>query len=179
MGKPQPGRHIAVLGDDGVPVPLGEAGVLAVHQSDPGLMLRYWRDEARTRAAYVGEWFLTGDRVLMGEGGALTYLGRNDDMMNAQGYRVAPQEVEAALSLHPSISECGVTEVTVEDGLSIIAAWIVAEEAIEASALRDHCAQHLANYKIPRAFHRIESLPRTANGKVQRRALASVQAVSL
>ena len=179
MGNPQPGRHVAILGDDGAPVPLGEAGVLAVHQSDPGLMLGYWRDAARTRAAYAGEWFLTGDRAVMGEGGALTYLGRNDDMMNAQGYRVAPQEVEAALVLHPSVSECGVTEVTVEDGLSIIAAWIVSDDRIEPEALRDHCAQLLAGYKIPRAFHQIDTLPRTANGKVQRRALTTVQAISL
>lgn len=179
MGNPQPGRHVAVLGDDGTPVPLGEAGVLAVHQSDPGLMVRYWRDDERTRESYVGEWFQTGDRAVMSEGGALTYLGRNDDLMNAQGYRVAPQEVEAALSLHPSVSECGVAEMTVEDGLSIIAAWVVVEEAVEATALRDHCGLHLAGYKIPRSFFRLDGLPRTANGKVQRRALASVQAAPL
>jgi len=179
MGNPQPGRHVAVLGDGGAPLPLGEAGVLAVHESDPGLMLGYWQDDKRTREAYVGEWFLTGDRAVMGAGGALTYLGRNDDMMNAQGYRVAPQEVEEALTLHPLISECGVTEVEVGDGLSIISAWVVAEDEVEADTLRQHCALHLAGYKIPRAFHRIEALPRTANGKVQRRSLVSVQAVSL
>jgi len=179
MGNPQPGRHVGVLGDDGEPVPLGESGVLAVHRSDLGLMLGYWRDDARTRAAFSGDWFLTGDRAVMHEGGALTYLGRDDDMMNAQGYRVAPQEVEAVLLLHPFVSECGVSEVAIEDGLSIISAWVVADEVVDADALRDHCALHLAGYKIPRAFHRIEALPRTANGKVQRRALATVQAVSL
>jgi len=142
-------------------------------------MLGYWQEDARTRAAYRGDWFLTGDRAVMQAGGALTYLGRNDDMMNAQGYRVAPQEVEEVLVLHPSVSECGVTEVAVEEGLSIISAWIVADGDVESGALRAHCAQHLAAYKIPRSFHRIEALPRTANGKIQRRALGAVQAVSL
>lgn len=179
MGNPQPGRHVAIVGEDGAPVPLDEAGVLAVHRSDPGMMLGYWQDDARTREAYAGDWFMTGDRATMGEGGALTYLGRADDLMNAQGYRVAPQEVEEALLLHPLITECGVAEVQIEEGLSIISAWIIAEDAITESVLRDHCAQYLASYKIPRAFYRIDALPRTANGKVRRRALVEVQAVSL
>ena len=171
MGTPQPGRHVAVIGEDGAPVPLGESGVLATHRSDPGLMLGYWQDERRTRAAYAGDWFLTGDRAVMGEGGALTYQGRDDDMMNAQGYRVAPQEVEEALAQHPSVAECAVTEVQIEDGLSIIAAWIVPASDFDAEALSAHCTAHLASYKCPRAFHQIDTLPRTANGKLQRRAL--------
>ncbi len=176
MGWPQPGRHIAIIGEDGQPMPLGETGVLAVHKSDPGLMLGYWRDDVRTREAYAGDWFLTGDLAVMGEGGALRYAGRNDDMMNAQGYRVAPQEVEEVLGLHLAVNECAVTEMPVEDGLSIIAAWIVTATSLDVESLRDHCAAHLAAYKIPRAFYSIEALPRTANGKLQRRALLSVKA---
>jgi len=179
MGNPQPGRQVAVLDDKGEPVRLGEAGVLAVHRSDPGLMLGYWQDDERTQEAYAGQWFLTGDRVAMGKGGALTFLGRNDDLMNAQGYRVAPQEVEAVLSMHPSVSECGVAERAVEEGLSIIAGWVVADGVLDAEVLRDHCSQHLAGYKVPRAFYRIDTLPRTPNGKLQRRALVTAQAVSL
>jgi len=171
MGLPQPGRHVAIIGEEGQPMPMGERGVLAVHESDPGLMLGYWQDDARTQAAFVGEWFLTGDLAVMGQRGALRYEGRNDDMMNAQGFRVAPQEVEAALALHPTVAECAVAELSVEDGLSIIAAWIVPAAEFDAETLRAHCGLHLAGYKIPRAFYPIDTLPRTANGKVQRRAL--------
>jgi len=171
MGLPQPGRHVAIIGEEGQPTAIEEPGVLAVHRGDPGLMLGYWQDEPRTLAAYTGDWFLTGDLAIMSEGGALRYEGRNDDMMNAQGYRVAPQEVEEALALHPAVAECAVTELPVEDGLSIIAAWIVPASEFDAETLRAHCETHLASYKIPRAFHQIESLPRTANGKLQRRAL--------
>ena len=174
MGWPQPGRHVAIIGEDATPTPLGEAGVLAVHRTDPGLMLGYWQDAARTSEAYAGDWFLTGDRAVMGQGGAIRYEGRDDDMMNAQGYRVAPQEVEEALALHPSVAECGVTEVQIEDGLSIIAAWIVPASDVDEAALRTHCTDHLASYKIPRAFHQLDTLPRTANGKLQRRALKAV-----
>ena len=178
MGWPQPGRCVAILDADGTPMLRGEPGVLAVHRSDPGLMLGYWQDDARTAKAHAGEWFLTGDRAVMGEGGALTYQGRDDDMMNAQGYRVAPQEVEAVLALHPSVAECAVTEVAVKDGLSIIAAWIVPASDFNADTLQSHCAEHLATYKIPRAFHEIDALPRTANGKLQRRALKFVKAAT-
>lgn len=178
MGWPQPGRHVAILGEDGAPVPRGAAGVLAVHRSDPGLMLGYWRDGERTAAAYAGDWFVTGDRAIMGEGGALTYAGRNDDMMNAQGYRVAPQEVEEVLLRHPSVAECAVTEIALDDGLSIIAAWIVPATEFDEAALRQYCAGHLASYKTPRAYHLIDVLPRTANGKVQRRALSAPDAAS-
>ncbi len=174
MGWPQPGRHIAIVGEDGHPTSLGETGVLAVHHSDPGLMLGYWRDDVRTRDAYAGDWFLTGDLAVMGEGGALRYAGRNDDMMNAQGYRVAPQEVEDVLTLHPAVTECAVTEMPVEDGLSIIAAWIVPAMELDLESLRAHCAVHLAAYKIPRAFYSIDALPRTTNGKLVRRALLPV-----
>ena len=179
MGWPQPGRHIAVLGEDGEAVPLDDPGVLAVHRSDPGLMLGYWRDDAQTAQAYAGDWFLTGDRAVMSEGGAIRYEGRDDDMMNAQGYRVAPQEVEAALALHPSVAECAVTEIAVKEGVSIIAAWIVPAAEVNAGILRAHCADHLASYKAPREFYTVESLPRTANGKLQRRALLPSQSDAL
>ena len=179
MGWPQPGRHVAIIGDDGAPVPSGTPGVLAVHRSDHGLMLGYWRDAARTVEAYAGEWFLTGDRAIMGQGGRIRFEGRNDDVMNAQGYRVAPQEVESALALHPDVAECAVTELVVKEGVSIIAAWIVPAADLDAETLRAHCASYLANYKIPRAFYSIDMLPRTANGKLQRRALLASQSAAL
>ncbi len=179
MGVAQPGRRIAVLDENSAPLPADEAGVLAVHRSDPGLMLGYWRDAERTAAAYRGEWFVTGDRAEMSAAGAVAYLGRDDDMMNAQGYRVAPQEVERVLALHPAVTECAVTDITVKEGVSIIAAWVVTRDAVDADGLRAHCGDHLASYKMPRAFYRLDSLPRTANGKVQRKALRGVQASSL
>ncbi len=71
--------------DDTGPVPRGTPGTLAVSNRDPGLMLGYRGAEDDTRAKFQGDWFLTGDTVSMAEDGALTYLGRADDMMNAGG----------------------------------------------------------------------------------------------
>ena len=173
-GWPQPGRHVAVLGEDGAPVPFGTDGVLAVHRDDPGLMLGYWQDESATAAAFSGPWFRTGDRVRMREDGAITYLGRVDDQMNAQGYRVDPGEVEEALALCTGVSECGVRALEVDDGLSVIAAWVVPEEGArpDKQSLLSDLETRLAVYKCPKEIFLAQSLPRTANGKLIRRSLS-------
>lgn len=172
-GWPQPGRQVAVLDDAGEPVAHNVPGMLAVRRSDPGLFLRYWKDLALTDAAMSGQWFLTGDRVAMREDGAIRYIGRADDQINAQGYRVDPGEVEEALTTCESISECAVRALEVEDGLSLIAAWLVAEDGatIDATQVAAHLEDRLADYKRPRALFCVEALPRSANGKIMRRLL--------
>ncbi len=170
-GYAQPGRRIAVLGPDGAPVPRGTPGVLAVAQDDPGLFLGYLGDPAGTAEKLAGGWFLTGDVVVMAADGAVTYLGRDDDMMNAGGFRVAPLEVERALAEHPAIAEVAVTEVRVRPDVSVIAAFYVAAEALPEDALAAFAAERLARYKQPRVWCRVEALPRGATGKLARRSL--------
>ena len=158
------------------PLPRGEAGLLAVSRRDPGLTLGYLNRPEETAAAFRGEWFVTGDRARMESDGLITYLGRADDLMNAGGYRVAPQEVEDALLRHPGIADAGVTDVEIRPGVSIIAAFFVAEGTPpDPDDLAAHCARHLARYKCPRAFTALETLPRASNGKLQRRRLREVQ----
>ena len=175
VGWPQPGRRVAVLDADGDPVARGIAGDLAVHSSDPGLMLGYWKAAELTEAAYRGDWFVTGDVVTMRDDGAIAFAGRRDDQMNAQGFRVDPQEVEAALLRHPQVAECAVTSLEIEDGLSVIAAWIVSQDRPSAQAILAEAARTLADYKLPRAFFLTDALPHTPNGKVIRRALHSLK----
>ncbi len=172
-GYPQPGRRIAVLPETGeTPVARGEDGLLAVSRRDPGLMLGYWRRPEETAAALRGDWFLTGDRARMAADGAIAYLGRADDLINAGGYRVSPQEVEAALLAHPSVADAAAVERAVRPGVSIVAAFYVPRGAPPPDAdLAAHCAGMLARYKCPRAFHPVPALPRDANGKLLRRRL--------
>lgn len=176
-GKAQPGRCIAVLpldaGHD--PLPAGETGLLAVHRSDPGLMLGYWRRPEEEAEVYRGEWFIGGDLASFDADGYLWYHGRADDVMNAMGYRVSPQEVEAALMQHPAIAEVAVREDHVRDDVSVIAAYVVLKEdqSCDADELIDFAKENLAAYKAPREIFFIERLPRTANGKVMRRALTT------
>ncbi|MDF1728786.1 MAG: class I adenylate-forming enzyme family protein [Sulfitobacter sp.] len=170
LGQPQPGRQVALVAD-GRPVPKGEAGTIAVHRSDPGLMLGYLDDPAGTEARFDGDWFLTGDQGVEDAAGQITYLGRNDDMMNAGGFRVSPLEVEASLLTHPGIEAVACTEVQIKQDVSVIAAFYTGPAPIEEAELAAFAETRLARYKQPRLFRHMESLPTNPNGKLQRRAL--------
>ncbi|MGC9418231.1 MAG: class I adenylate-forming enzyme family protein [Rhodovulum sp.] len=169
-GYPQPGRRVAVLGPDLEPVQRGEPGQLAVSRRDPGLMLGYLKAEAETAARFHGEWFLTGDMVEMAEDGAVTYLGRSDDMLNAGGVRVSPLEVERALMEHPAIHEVAATEIAVKADTTVIAAFYTGE-AVAEDALQTFAAERLARYKQPRLYVHLEELPKNPNGKLNRRLI--------
>jgi acyl-coenzyme A synthetase/AMP-(fatty) acid ligase len=173
-GYAQPGRRIAVLGEDGTPVPRGAPGELAVHRTDPGLFLGYLGAEAETMARFSGDWFLTGDGAVMAEDGAISYLGRRDEMMNAGGVRVSPLEVEAALAACPGIAEVAVAEVPVKADTSVIAAFYAAAAPLPEDLLAGFASARLARYKCPRAWVHLPALPRTATGKTDRRALVAL-----
>ncbi|HEX6959819.1 MAG TPA: AMP-binding protein [Ferrovibrio sp.] len=175
-GKPQAGRRIAILppeGDGTEPLPQGEVGLLAVHRSDPSLMLGYWNRPDEEALVFRGEWFCGGDLASIDADGYVWHHGRNNDVMNAMGYRVSPVEVEAAIAEHPAIAEVAVTEMTVRSDVSVIAAYVVLREGNSASSeeLQAFAHERLAAYKCPREWRFVTSLPRTANGKVQRKKL--------
>ncbi|MFD0979869.1 class I adenylate-forming enzyme family protein [Tropicimonas aquimaris] len=170
-GYPQRGRRLAVLDAAGQPVPRGTPGTLAIHRSDPGLMLGYFEADRETEDRYQGDWFLTGDTASMAGDGAITYLGRADDMMNAGGYRVSPLEVEAVLCSHPGIIEAACVEVEVKADTTVIAAFYAGPEALSSEALAAFAAERLARYKCPRLFTHLPALPRSGNGKIDRKSL--------
>ena len=168
-GYPQPGRRVAILGDDGAELPPGQPGVLAVHQSDPGLFLGYLGQPQETASKFLGDWFLTGDLAVASDDGAIATLGRADDMMNAGGFRVAPSEVEDVLAPVPGTGDVAVTELPVPGGASIIAAFWTGPA--DGAALQAAAETGLARYKQPREFIHVDALPRTPTGKINRRAL--------
>jgi len=170
LGRPQHGRRIALLGDDG-PVPLGTEGTIAVHRSDPGLMLGYLDAPEATAAKMQGAWFVTGDQGRMDADHQITYLGRRDDMMNAGGFRVSPLEVEAHLAGLTGITSVGVTEVMVRQDVSVIAAFYTAPAPLDEAVLRRYAEATMARYKQPRLYVHLPALPMGANGKILRRAL--------
>lgn len=173
-GYPQPGRRVAVLGPDGAPVPRGTPGVLAVHRSDPGLFLGYWGDPAATAARHAGDWFLTGDTVAMAGDGAIAFLGRGDDMLNAGGFRVSPLEVEEAMAGLPGLAEAAAVDHAVRPGVTVIALAYTGPAPLDEGRLAAHAAQRLARYKQPRLWRHLPALPRTANGKLNRKALRAL-----
>lgn len=168
-GYPQPGRRVAILDDSLTPVPRGTPGQLAVGAEDPGLALTYPGQEDRFATRLHAGWFLTGDLAQMAEDGAITTLGRADDLMNAGGFRVAPAEVEGAMAALPGLTECAVCAVATPSGAEIIAALYAGEA--DPADLAAGAAQLLSPYKCPRHWQRIDHLPRSANGKIDRKAL--------
>jgi len=180
-GRAQPGRRVVILplesGEN--PVPAGESGLIAVHRSDPGLMLGYWRKPDAEREVFRGDWFVGGDVAEMDLDGYVWLHGRRDDLMNAQGYRVSPAEVEAVLSHAPGVADVAVAERKVRADVSVICAFIVSaggqpNEQGQEALLAAHCAEHLAGYKTPKKYVFVKTLPRTRNGKIARRLLPEI-----
>jgi acyl-coenzyme A synthetase/AMP-(fatty) acid ligase len=175
VGKAQAGRRVAILPVEGsdTPLPSNREGLIAVHRSDPGLMLGYWKRPDEEAEVLRGEWFTGGDLGSIDGDGYISHLGRANELMNAGGYRVSPLEVEAALAHCPAVAEVACTEVCIRSDVSIIAAFVVVADGAsrDAAAIKDFATKHLAAYKIPREIVFIDRLPRTPNGKIQRKAL--------
>ena len=131
--------------------------------------------ETRARFTEDGAWFLTGDTGCMAADGAVTHLGRDDDMMNAGGVRVSPVEVEAAMLAHPAITDAAAVERPVASGATVIALHYVAEAPLPEADLAEFAAARLARYKCPRIFTHAHALPRGANNKLLRRRLRAAE----
>ncbi|ROU03981.1 class I adenylate-forming enzyme family protein [Histidinibacterium lentulum] len=159
LGFPQQGRRTAL-----------RSGQIAVHRGDPGLMLGYLNAPEETAARFDGDWFLTGDLARETEEGALIYEGRADDMLNAGGLRVSPLEIETAMEAHPGIEEAAACDLRPRPDTTVIGLFYTGTPLDEAT-LAAHAATRLARYKHPRLYIHRETLPRSANGKLQRRTL--------
>ncbi|MFM7444236.1 MAG: class I adenylate-forming enzyme family protein [Tabrizicola sp.] len=167
-GYVQPGRHVAILGDDDQPVQVGEVGEIAVATADPGLMRGYIGHPPPS-----GRWFRTGDVAVMASDGAIAHLGRKDDLLNAGGFRVSPVEVEAAFQACPGLLACAAVQVEPMPGTTIIALFYEASCAISDTLLQKCAEKALARWKQPRHYQRLDALPRTATGKLIRKGLAA------
>ncbi len=172
LGFAQDGRRLAVLDEDGGELPDDTVGTLAVHRSDPGLMLGYWTDAGAPSLPLTGDWFETGDRVLRRTDGAFVYHGRRDDLITAGGFRVAPQEIEAVFHAAPGVEDCAALVISPKADTTVIA--LAYSGATDRAALEELAQRSLARYKHPRVYVPLDTLPRSPNGKLDRRALAGL-----
>ncbi len=176
MGVAVPGHEVAILGEEGTPLPAGESGVIAVRAPDPVMFLGYWRRPEATAAKFRGDWLVTGDLGRMDEDGFVTYLGREDDVINSAGYRIGPAEVEECLARHPAVGLCAVIGVPDSVRGEIVKAFVVPEpghrpdEAL-AEEIKTFVRERLAAHLYPRLVTFVDSLPLTATGKVRRAEL--------
>ena len=177
LGWPQRGRRISLraVHDPIQEALFGEEGIIAVHQDDPGLMLGYLNAADETADRFVDGWFLTGDHARIGENGAYYYSGRKDDMMNAGGFRVSPIELETSLSQVSDITSLVCVEVEIKWDVKIIVAFYTSVGADAETQLKNYAQTHLADYKRPKAYVRLDALPQNANGKINRNALRQIK----
>ena len=173
-GKPVGGYEARIVDDEMREVPRGTIGKLAV-RGPTGC--RYMAD-ARQRDYVRDGWNLTGDAFYQDEDGFFHFAARSDDMIITAGYNIAGPEVEAALISHPQVAECAVVGAPDAERGQIVEAYVVLVSGVSADdatikRLQDHVKATIAPYKYPRSVKFLDSLPKTATGKIQRFRLRS------
>ncbi|WP_410658764.1 benzoate-CoA ligase family protein [Amycolatopsis sp. lyj-112] len=170
LGREVPGYTARVLDESGETLPDGEIGTLEV--TGPTIAREYYGDAEKTARTFHGDTLRTGDLFSRDTDGYFHHHGRADDLLKVSGVFVAPSEIEDCLIGHPAVVDCAVVGVSI-DGLVVPRACVVLAEGAEVTPdeLKDHARAHLAKHKYPREVVFVTELPRTANGKLDRRTL--------
>jgi long-chain acyl-CoA synthetase len=168
-GRVSFGWEVRIVDPDGRDLGFEEAGELLI-RGEP-LFSGYWRDPEATAAAFAeGGWYRTGDIGTLTADGYLYILDRAKDMIISGGENIYPAEVEAVLCQHPNIAECGVIGVPDEKWGEVGRAFVVLKPSTDTSEqdLATFMQGKIARYKIPKSFVRIDALPRTGSGKIDK-----------
>lgn len=173
VGFPLPGVSIRILNSQNQPVGDGEIGELWVR--GPNVCAGYWRRPDATEAAFTdgadGKWFRTGDLGERSADGYITLRGRRTELIISGGFNIYPREIEEVLMEQSGVREAVVCGTPDERRGELPIAYIVADENFDEDAVTEACRRLLASFKVPRAFIRVDSVPRTALGKVQKHLL--------
>ena len=177
IGVPIPGMACKIVDvtDAEKEMPVGERGELMI--KGPLVMDGYYGNAASTQEAIRPDgWMHTGDIATVDEDGYYTIVDRKKDMILTAGFNVYPAELERVLCAHPSIALAAVRGVPDEAKGELAKAYVVLKPGAAASGkeLAEHCRQHLAAYKVPRAVQFVETVPITSSGKIMRRLLSDV-----
>ena len=171
-GRVVPGYEACVLDEDGVPQSHG-TGRLAV-KGPTGC--RYLADPRQAAYVHAG-WNITGDTYRLDDNGYYWYIARSDDMIVSSGYNIAAPEVESALLTHSSVMECAVVGIPCPKRGQMVKAFVITRGEPSGdlmTVLKNHVKSQIAPYKYPRIIEFVDELPKTATGKLQRRALRTI-----
>jgi acyl-CoA synthetase (AMP-forming)/AMP-acid ligase II len=173
VGNRPMGRYtrFKVVREDGSEVGPKETGEFII--TGPSLMKEYYKDPAATAAAIRDGWLWTGDMVQINERGFVYHIDRRKDLVLRGGYNVSSAEVEAVLAMHPGVAEAAVVGKPHPTLGEDTKAYVVLREGADVTApeLVRHCAEQLADWKVPRDIEFLTDLPRNAAGKVLKRVL--------
>ncbi len=175
-GRPALGVPLAIVDDDGRPLPAGEIGEVTV--SGDHVMAGYWGAAGNDGKVLRHGTLRTGDMGYQTDDGYLFLVDRRGDMIITGGYNVYPREVEDVLRVAPGVADVAVVGVPHPEWGQAVTAFVVAATGAPATAERldAHCAEHLASFKKPKTVRFVDELPKTTIGKIDRRALKAAGA---
>jgi amino acid adenylation domain-containing protein len=184
IGRACPGEELLVLDENMRPLPAGEIGDLYIR--GVGLSPGYWRDEEKTRSAFLpnplggfagDRIYRTGDLARLGADGLIYYIGRADTQIKSRGYRIELGEIEAALHSLGLLRECAVVGVPSAgfEGTTICCTYVTdGVDGVTPARLRERLTKLVPNYMLPARWLELDVLPKNANGKIDRPALRAM-----
>ncbi len=175
IGLPMPNTELILLDDDGLEVPQGSAGEIAIR--GPQVMAGYWqRPDETAKVMTADAFFRTGDIGVMDERGYFRIVDRKKDMILVSGFNVYPNEVEDVLSQLPGVLECAAVGIADEKAGEAVKVVIVKKNpALTEAEVRAWCEANLTGYKRPKVVEFRDDLPKSTVGKILRRELREVR----
>jgi len=179
---PVPGIDVAIVDENGKPVPTGTKGYLVLRGPWPGMLLTLWGDDEKYKQVYWNKFtgmYYPGDYAMIDQDGYVWLLGRADDVLKVAGHRLGTMELESAFVSHKAIAEAAVTSrPDVTKGESIIAFLVPKEGFTQSDGLRKDVVAHIRNtlgpIATPDEVYLVSKLPKTRSGKIMRRLLKSI-----
>jgi acyl-CoA synthetase (AMP-forming)/AMP-acid ligase II len=166
---------VGILDEAGTEQAVGTVGEVAVRGKN--VTHGYHNNQAANDASFVNGWFRTGDYGVLDATGYLTLVGRLKELINRAGEKISPVEVDDALMSHPGVAEAVAFAIPDEKyGEAVAAALVLREPATTVAEVLEHARKRLASFKVPTSVIVVDSIPKTATGKVQRRNVAAALA---
>jgi acyl-CoA synthetase (AMP-forming)/AMP-acid ligase II len=162
---------ISIMDDEGRHLPAGKAGEVVIQ--GPNVIDGYENNPEANQSSFTNGWFRTGDQGILDAGGYLQLVGRIKELINRGGEKISPREIDEVLLTHPAVGEAVCFGVPHPAWGEEVAAAVVLKANASESEIMAFCRERLADFKRPKKIHIVQTIPRTATGKIQRRAVAA------
>ena len=170
VGRPLKGQEVCIMDDDANVLAADQTGLIYVRNAQT--MSGYLKNEEATEATMRDDWMTVEDLGYVDEEGYLYVVGRQRDMVISGGVNIYPAEIEEVIAHHQAVNEVAVIGVEDEQWGEALAAIVVLDGKTDAEHLEAYAREHLSDYKVPRRWHVVDSLPRNPTGKVLKHKLA-------
>ncbi|HEU4413670.1 MAG TPA: acyl--CoA ligase [Candidatus Angelobacter sp.] len=168
---PGTGVKVGIMDEDGKLLSSGTLGEVVIQ--GPNVIDGYENNPEANAKSFTNGWFRTGDQGMIDGDGYLHLTARIKELINRGGEKIAPLEIDAVMMTHPCVAEAVAFGMPHPTWGEEVAVAVVLKEPQSEAALIDHCKQHLADFKVPKKILIVDKIPRTATGKIQRRAVAA------